>query len=349
MFAAMKDARERTVSATPKGFDLVRMAIAQAVCPGVGQAEKYAEARWGPKSRAARITKAAVPGLTTTAGAGAQMVSDEGARAEFFDLVRAQSLIGRLPLRRVPFFIRTLSMDEGPRVGWRDEGSVYATSPLKLTSQTGLEPLDVGALVVLSNELLNDHSAEAEKIIRDSLVKALATALDAAFIDPANTGSAGVKPAAVTAAGAVANSPMEGLFDWGDTYTGDPANSWIVMNPFQAARLNSAERPNVGARGGEWGGFPVLTSTACPEGIFVLLDPDQVALAIGNAEIRASDQASIEMSDGSSMTSAPSVTAATLTSMFQVNAMAIIGSLTANWRVIRPEAVQVFDAQDYGL
>ena len=346
---ARHDERERIVSLTPKGLDFVRIGIAKALCPLVGDAEKYASARWGPKSRAARLTKAAVPGLSTITGAGAQLVSDEGAAGEFFDLVRAQSIIGRLPLRRVPFHVRTISMDEGPRVSWRDEGASYVNSPLKVTSQTGLEPFDVGALLVVSNELLNDQSAEAEKIIRDALVKGLANALDAAFIDPANSGSAGVKPASITSGAGGPDSPVESLFDWGDTYQGDPSNSWIIMHPFQAARLNGAARPNIGARGGEWGGFPVLTSTAVPEGIFVFLDPDQIALAIGNADIRASEHASIEMSDGPSMTSGTSVAQSTLTSMFQTNSTAVIGSVIANWRVIRPESVQTFDAQTYGL
>jgi hypothetical protein len=95
MFTALQEARGRTVSCLPKGLDFTRSAIAKALGPGVGEAERYAEARWGTKSRAARITKAAVPGLTTGTGSGAQMVSDEGASAEFFELVRARSIIGR--------------------------------------------------------------------------------------------------------------------------------------------------------------------------------------------------------------------------------------------------------------
>ena len=339
-----------TVSINPKGLDFVRRGIALAVGGDmVGEAEKYAEARWGKTSRAARITKAAVQGINTATGAGDQMVSDEGARGEFFDLVRAQSIIGRLPFRRIGFHVRTLSMDEGARIQWRDEGAAYGGSPLKLTSVTGLDRFDLGALVVVTKELLFDQSVDAELIIRNQLVKALAVAANSALIDPANAGSSGVKPAAITTGSAAADSPMESLFDWGDTFTGDPANAWIVMNPFQAARLNSAARPNIGARGGEWAGFPVLTSTACPEGIFVFLDPDAVAIAMGNADIRASEQASVEMANSSSMTSGSSVSAATMTSMWQTNSVAIIGSMSANWRVIRPEAVQVFDAQAYGL
>jgi hypothetical protein len=54
------------------------------------------------------------------------------------------------------------------------------------------------------------------------------------------------------------------------------------------------------------------------------------------------------MQDSSSMNSATG-TAANQTSMFQTNNTAIIGSLNANWRVIVPGAVQVFDLQAYGL
>ena len=74
-------------------------------------AEEYAKNRWGSTSRAVTITKAA----DMQGGAGDQMISDERPSAEFFDLVRARSIIGRLPLRRVPFRMRTLSMYEGPR------------------------------------------------------------------------------------------------------------------------------------------------------------------------------------------------------------------------------------------
>lgn len=105
----------------------------------------------------------------------------------------------------------------------------------------------------------------------------------------------------------------------------------------------------MGARGGTWAGFPVLTSTACPEGIIVLVDPDYVAVAMGNPNVRVSQEAAVDMSDASSMTSGPSVSAANLTSLFQVNGLGLIGSMNANWRLTKAEAVQAFDAQAYGL
>jgi hypothetical protein len=333
-----------------RGLDFNRAGIAQAVGTTAGEAHSYAESRWGRTSKAAElISKASVAGLNTVGGSGAQAISAEGAVAEFFDMVRAQSLIGRLPLRRVPFRTRTLTMDEGPRVAWRDEGASYGNSPLKLTNQTGLEPYDLGALIVVTDEMLNDRSVDAELMIRDQLVKALAAALDDAFINPSNSGSAGVKPQSVTNAAGGMDSPSESLFDWGDTFQGDVSNAWILVNPWQAARLNSAARPDIGSRGGTWAGFPVLTSTAVPEGIFVLIDPARVAIATGAADIRISGEATVEMADSSSMTSATSVSGANQVSMWQTNSKAIIGSVSANWRIVTPDAVQVFDAQAYGL
>ena len=79
--------------------------------------------------------------------------------------------------------------------------------------------------------------------------------------------------------------------------------------------------------------------------LIIFLDPDQIALAMGTASVRTSDEASVDMSDTSSMASAPTVAAAQHTSLFQTNSAAIIASLTANWRVVRAGAVQIFDAQ----
>ena len=218
-----------------------------------------------------------------------------------------------------------------------------------MTAAAGLERFDVGALLVVSKEVLEDESFDAETTIRDQLVRALAAEIDNAFINPSNNGSAGSKPASITSGASAPGSPAESLFDYADSFTGDPNNAWIVMHPFQAARLYGAARPDIGSRGGSWGGFPVITSSAMTEGFFALIDPNQIAVALGDADIRASDNAAIEMSDSPSMTSGTSVAAVSTVSMFQVNCRAIIGSISANWRVVRDNSVLLFDLQSYGL
>jgi hypothetical protein len=116
------DARARkreTVSSVPKGLDFTRVAIAKALNPNSDdEAIRFAESRWGERSRATLATKASVVGLYTAGDGGDQMVGDERASAEFFDLVRAQSIIGRLNVRRIPFHVGTLSLDEPAIAEW---------------------------------------------------------------------------------------------------------------------------------------------------------------------------------------------------------------------------------------
>ena len=238
-------------------------------------------------------------------------------------------------------------MDEAPPTAWRDEANAYRVSPMKISRSAGLEPFNLGCMTVLTKELLKSSSAEI--IVRNVLSRALAAELDRTLLDPSNTGTSGIKPASITAGSAVQDSPQEAFLDWGDTFQGNATTSWLVMNPWQAARLSSAARPTIGVKGGTLAGFGVVTSTAVQDGIFILIDPDQVALAVGSANIRASEQGAVEMQDSSTQSSGASPTATTLTSMWQTNSVAIIGSITANWRVVRADAVQVFDASAYGL
>jgi hypothetical protein len=105
----------------PKGLDFVRGAIAAALRPkDYAGAVMFAESRWGERSRAALVAKAAVVGLNTQTDGGDQMVGDEGAAAEFFSLVRSQSIISRLPgLRFLPFNVSTLSIRASRHRGTR--------------------------------------------------------------------------------------------------------------------------------------------------------------------------------------------------------------------------------------
>jgi hypothetical protein len=360
--------RDTTVSSTPKGLDFIRSGIALAATGGNhAAAVKFAQNRWGAQSRAVIATKAAgdVPALSTIYGsegndflavvdANDSPTSDmvTAIRAEFVDLVRSSALIGRVPLRRVPFQTPFLVMDNGPVTAWRDEGQPYGSSmpPVRMTRQLPLERFDLGTMIVVTNELLKLQNVDVELWLRDQLVKALAEKLDSEFIDPSNTGTTGVKPAAITAtAAALDDSPSEGIFEGFDKYTGDPERSVIVMNPWRAARAYSAARPDIGMRGGSLGGVPVYTTTACPEEVVVMFDPDSIAFASEGAEIRMSEHASVEMEQSPSNASAPSVAQANLTSMWQTGSVAVIGSVFASWRVLRAESVVYFNGPAIGL
>jgi hypothetical protein len=361
-------AKRGTVSTKTPGLDFVRKGIAKALSGGnMAEAEKIAANRWGKNSRAALICKADMPALSTIPGSeGHSLFSQEGnaspiagvdeeiARAEFVDAVRARSLIGRLGLLRVPFMVPFLVMENGPVAEWRDEGAAYAMPPLKMVRQPFLERYDVGALLVATLETLSLKNLDVELWIKDQLVKAVAEKIDRDFIDPANLGTPGVKPASITSDVTItAESPMtgsgEGIFDAFDGYSGDIMRSVLIMNPWRAAKNHSANREGLGLRGGDFAGIPVVTSTACPEEIVVLLDPGSIGYAMEGADVRMSSNASLEMETAPSMTSAPSVSGQNTTSMFQSGSVALIASTFVSWRVLRSEAVAYYNAPSIGL
>ena len=150
----------------------------------------------GKNRRPRRFARPPSPASSPSTGAGDAMSDLANARTEFFDAVRAASIIGKLPVRRVGFRTRTLSMDEPPRVGWRAEGGAYLATPVKMTNVAAIERFDVGALLVMSKEVLEDESFNAEAELRDQLVKSLAAEIDNAFISPSNSGSAAQSPPA---------------------------------------------------------------------------------------------------------------------------------------------------------
>lgn len=330
-----------------KGLDFFRAVRAKALnVENPADAAVFAEQEYGPTHRATRFTKAAVSGANTSTDT--QIVGDSAA-VEIIEVVTQKALYGQLGFRRVPFFTPIVTEDEGPSVEWRDEGKGYRTSLKKLSLNSGLEPFDIGAMEIVTKELLRDGQ-NVEAMLRDNLTRAIAQAINSAMFDPANSGSAGVKPASITnGASGDSNSPSEGLFQWGDSFTGDPDRSVILMHPMAAARISGAARPNVGARGGSWGGYPVFTTAAINEENFIFLDPAFVVLAIDGASFRVSDQAAVEMADSSSQSSVTSVAATNVVSLWQTNSVAIIVSVRANWKLTRPESVQIFDFNSFGL
>jgi hypothetical protein len=341
--------KRETVSNLPKGLTGVRAAIAHAIAQKNHlDPRQVAADRWGINSPV--VEKAALPALNVGIGSGAQMNDTSVGDPELFGLVYNASVIGRLGIRPIPFHVRMLNMDEGPVTGWRAQGGAFKTATPKATNVAGFERFSVGAVVVMTDELLNSNTVAAEVIVRDQIVRALAQQIDSDFISPSNSGTASTKPASVSNAGSAMDSPSEAFLDWSSTFTGDPNASVLLVNSWDAARLYGAARPDIGVRGGSLAGFPVVTSTAVPEGFVILLDPNQVSLAMDGAEIRVARQASIEMNtapSGSSVT--PASSDQTLVSMFQSNSAAIQGFVYANWALMKPNACKVYDLQSYGL
>lgn len=342
-----------TVSSLPKGLTVARLAIAQARANSVGaNAVNFATNRWGEHAEVTRILRAAVP----AGSVGGEAFGDPAARdamLEFFGLVTPKTIPGNLPLRATPFRTKTLRPTAPLPTQWVGEAAGKPIGALQFAKQDGLEPRKVVSLSVATKELLESDDQRAEVLIRNEMARSIASAVNAAFIDPANAGEADIKPAAVTyglsaiGGGSPTNTPDEDFEELIASFTGDLERAYLLMPPLIGAKLSSAARPNIGARsGGEWAGIPVVTSTDVPTGVIALVDPDGIAIAEGTGEVRTSTQASIEMVDAASINSGTPV-AAQLVSMWQANCVAIMTERVVNWQIVRPGSVAIITNANY--
>lgn len=337
-----------TVSSSPKGSAFVRLAIASAVAKGdmLGAGE-YAAARWGEGSAALRVIKASVGAGTTNNGNWAgDLAGDRAAAAmEFMGLVRQQSIVGRLTgLRRVPSLTPLMLQTGGATAAWVKEGSPMPVSAMSFKRES-LSALKVAAMCVVTVELLRSTDPWAEAFIRNDLVRAVAEASDAAFIDPANAGSDGETPASVTYGVTAQASTGQFALDVKKmiaSFSGDLLSAYFVGRPELLAQIAGTEFPNVGARGGEILGIPALASRGVPNDgsgnyTLTLIDPTGIAYVAedAQAEVKASSQGAVQMSDDPSA----SPTGANLVSLWQVDAVAIAALLRENWKVNRTGSV----------
>ncbi|WP_431695351.1 phage major capsid protein [Rhizobium giardinii] len=332
-----------SVSLAPKGSAFVRFAMALAITKGdVSDAFEVAAGRWGPMSPAARVAKAAIGAGQLAGGSwGDELAGDfAAATAEFFQLVAERSIIGRMAgLRRMPLLTRTIAVIGGSTAHWVGEGK-----PKPVTSMVFGDALlparKVIAIAITTRELLESADPAAEGVIRNDLLRAVVDALDTAFVDPANAGIADVMPASIVN-GLTPSADLESLVA---DFAGDLSAAVFVMNSATAVSLSSADRPNIGARGGELVGVPVVTSRNVAEGNIVLADPTGIALGEGTAAVRITTQATVEMKDSALTQDATTGTGTTMVSLFQTNAVGIIAERAVNWDVARPGSVSFIAA-----
>ncbi|ANK84169.1 phage capsid family protein [Rhizobium sp. N1314] len=328
------------VSLAPRGSTFVRCAMALALAKGdMVHAAEIAAGRWGLMSPAARVAKAAVEAGQLGGGSGtwgSELAADLAtATVEFFQLVAERSIVGRMAgLRRMPLLTRSISVVGGSTAHWVGEGKPKPVSAL-VFGDALLPSRKIIALCVCTRELLESSDPAAEGVIKTDLVRAVADALDSAFIDPSNAGIADVVPASITNS-VTQSADLEALVS---DFAGDLSAAVFVMNPATAVSLSSADRPNIGARGGELSGVPVITSRNVAEGNIVLADPTGIALGEGSADLRVTTEATVEMLDNGLTQDATEGTGTSLVSLWQTNAAGLLAERAINWAVARPGSV----------
>lgn len=348
-------------------------------------AERYAQARYGEDSNAVgtlkslakngfgKIQRAAVPaGSTQDGNWAADLISAEGgAFADFVEFLRPATILGQFgsngipSLRNVPFRVPLGSQTGGGAGYWVGEGNAKPLTSFDF-ARTTLEPLKAANIAVLTEEVIRDSSANSEQLVRDALRDALAERIDIDFIDPANAGVAGIKPASIT--NGVQSIAASGTGDADDirldirsllqqyiNANNRGSSAVLIMQSGLALgvgtmtnALGQAEFGDMGMDGGRLLKLPVITSEYVPDGFVAIVNASDIYFADeGEIAVDMSREASLEM-DNAPTHNSTTPTGSTLVSLWQTNSVGFRAERTLNWTRRRPEAVQLLRSVAWG-
>ncbi len=361
------------------GIEFARLVKCFGMARGsIFNAKEFALSRYGESSNAvgtlkslaetgfSKIERAAVPaGSTADGNWAADLVSAEGgAFADFVEFLRPSTILGqfgtdgRPALRTVPFRVPLGSQTGGGAGYWVGEGKAKPLTNFDF-ARTTLEPLKAANIAVLTEEVIRDASSNSEMLVRDALRDALAERIDTDFIDPANAGTAGIKPASIT--NGIQSIAASGTGDADDvrldvrsilqqyiTANNRAQSAVMIMQSGTALSLGlltnalgQSEFTGIGMNGGQLQSLPVITSEYVPAGFVIVVNAGDIYFADeGGIAVDMSREASLEM-DTAPTHDSVAPTESQLVSLWQTNSVGFRAERTLNWARRRPEAVQV--------
>lgn len=356
----------KTEHAKGLGFTRMTMALIQA------QGNKFsaievAKNLWGDSHPEVELAlRAAVaPGNTTDASWAAPLAARQNLTNEFVELLRPETLLGKLSLRRVPFNVRIPGTSTGSTIGWVGQGAPKPVSAMGFQDIT-LDINKVAGIVVITEELARLSNPAAENLIQSDMIAQTAQFLDESFIDPASSAISGVRPASVTnGAQAIASSgttaaalraDVKAAYAyWIASNQNNRGAAWIttpelamsiglIQNP-----LGQPEFPGIGADGGTLLGLPVYTSNSVPSdtsgSLLVLVKQSEILLADdGGVTIDVSREASLQMNTAPDN---PTTASTVMTSLWQQNLVGIRAERYVTWARRRPQAVVYITGANY--
>lgn len=326
-----------------KGMAFTRKVIAKTIAALDHESVvSIAQKRWGKdRPKFVASVKAAVEGGGTGSGEwGEELVSaDTRYTGDFIDLLYEKSVFDKLPLREVPTDVTIKGRDGAATASWVGESKAIPVHAQDFSDVT-LSELQIGALTVVSQQLIRRSSPSAEMLIRDALIEACVKRADETFIS-ASAAVAGVSPAGIlngVSAGSASGTDADSLrADIGTLYSGfiaaKNANGlYFVMNPSLAKSiqllynaLGQPEFDGITQDGGMLLGDKVITGDNVNANHLILLKPSDI-WKIGDTgmTIDVSREATIEMDDSPAMDSqAPAGATGATVNMFQTNSVAI--------------------------
>jgi HK97 family phage major capsid protein len=302
-----------------------------------------------------------IPGGAGVTGFAEELVQINQANEAFIELLRPMSVLANFPGRPMSFdgagSIKIPRQTVGSTGGWIGEGGAIKVDRLTLDS-VELTPKKNANIIAVSNELLARSTPSAMAIIRDDILRGIATSIDTKFLS-SDAASAGVSPAGIqTYDGSSTASAGDTL----DNITTDLKAAiaamltvnmpmarpiWLI-NPI---RLNALKfiRDGLGAYAfkdeinqGTLAGYPYLTSTSVTDSVVMLVDAAQVIIATELApEISISQDATIHMSDGPDADIGGGGSATPVQSMFQTDSTAVKAITRLDFAARYAECTQV--------
>jgi HK97 family phage major capsid protein len=358
------------------GFARVAMCIAASKGIG-GEAIRIAESHFGAGTDIVEAVKTAVGAATTSNNQGPAVQYADYAQG-FIDYLRAKTILDKFgsngipALSRVPFNVRVSTQTAGATAGWVGEGKPKPVSKGTFGTTT-LDFSKIAVICALTKEEVRFGVSGAEQKIRNDMARAIAAGIDSAFIDPANAGTANVKPAAITynvAASAVTGTtPAAAQLDIANMLqtmitAGIQGNSLVlIMTQGIAMKLGLARNslgnrinPELNMRGGFFEGYPVIVSEAVATlgsptaNMVVAVNAEDIFLADdGNVAIDASEQASLQMDDAPGTQDGTTGTGTSLVSLWQTNMLGLRAEREIAWKVTRSAAVQYLSGVNYSV
>lgn len=356
-YDALSAARDNTPK-LEKGIRFARYALAMMAGRGsVSDALEYAK-RWHNQTPEVSQYIRAVAGAATLAspGWGSELAFQNNLASEFVELLRAETVIGRIQgFRRVPFNVRIPTQTGGSTVNWVGESAPKPVGELEF-SETTIGYTKIAGIVVFSEELARLSDPSAETLVRDDLVAEVTKFKDEQFLDPTISPTAN-RPGSITynlttsinATGHVDAADMKA--DIADALRPMRAANIrgpivFIMDSDLALGISLLENgignpsfPNMTPNGGTLLGYPVIVSNSTVAGTITILAPNEIFLAEDpSVRVDASREATLDMS-GSTTASY---------SLWQRNNIGVRAEQWVNYKRRRDLAVAMITNATYG-
>ena len=343
----------------PKGTAFVRYAMALAQSRGSTSDALRVAKRWQDSTPEVfmALEQRADPGTVVDATWAAPLAVPQNLASEFVELLRAQTVLGRLNLRRVPFNVDIPVQTAGSTVNWVGEAAPKPVGELAFTT-VHFGYSKVAGIVVISEELARLSSPSAEAVVGTDLRNAIAEFIDLQFLSESVAATAN-NPAGiargVTATPATGTDAPALRCDIGSALSAmtsaglSTSGVAIVMSEQMASQiglmtnaLGQPDFPSMGANGGSLAGLTVITSEnvgsdTTGQNIYFIKQSEIFLADDGAVSLDSSREATLDMAGSTSA----------VYSLWQRNAVGIRAERWINYARRREGAVQYISGAAY--